>query len=114
MLNRTHPILTEILKAVDNDLRKKMNVYLKLIELGSPSNLLKTDNMVKKEEQIIDNKSKHLIIEYSKILMGVGVEVDVEKLAETISMMAGFEGIEIYTIKKVIEREVINDGPSSS
>ena len=114
VLNRTHPILTEILKAVDNDLRKKMNVYLKLIELGSPSNLLKTDNMVKKEEQIIDNKSKHLIIEYSKILMGVGVEVDVEKLAETISMMAGFEGIEIYTIKKVIEREVINDGPSSS
>lgn len=114
VLNRTHPILTEILKTVDDELQKKLNIYLKLVELGSPSNLLKTDNMVKKEEQEIDGKSNNLIIEYAEILLSVGVEVDIEKLAETISMMAGFEGIEIYTIKKIIEREVINDGSSNS
>ena len=114
VLNRTHPILTEVLKTVDDKLRKRLNVYLKLVELGSPSNLLKTDNMVKKEEQEIDDKSKHLIIEYAETLLSVGVELDIEKLAETISMMTGFEGIEIYTIKKILEREVINDGSSNS
>jgi hypothetical protein len=106
VLNRTHPVLTEILKAVDNDVRKKINVYLKLVELGSPNNLLKTTNMVKKEGHQIDEKLRKLVIDYAEILFCTGIELDVEKVAETISMMAGFEGIEIYTIKTIIEKEV--------
>lgn len=106
ILNRTHPVLTDILKTVNDDVRRKLNVYLKLIELGSPNNLLKTANMVKKEVQQIDEKSKKLIIDYAEILFSTGIQLDAEKVAETISMMAGFEGIEIYTIRTIIEKEV--------
>lgn len=106
ILNRTHPVLTEFLKAVDNDIRRKINVYLKLVELGSPNNLLKTANMVKKEGQKIDEKSKNLVIDYAEMLLSTGIELDIDKVAETISMMAGFEGIEIYSIKTIIEKEV--------
>ncbi|WP_340015665.1 ATP-binding protein [Paenibacillus sp. FSL K6-1318] len=109
ILNKTHPILTQILKAVDHDLRRKINVYLKLVELGSPNNLLKTWNMVKKEGQQIDDKSKKLVIDYAEILFSTGIELDIEKVAETISMMAGFEGIEIHIIKTIIEKEVIKN-----
>ncbi|WP_144561564.1 ATP-binding protein [Bacillus mycoides] len=114
ILNRTHPVLTEILRNVNDDIRRKLNVYLKLIELGSPNNLLKTANMVKKEEQQIDEKSKKLIIDYAEILFSTGIELDVEKVAETISMMAGFEGIEIYTIRTIIEKEVNIDVSSNT
>ncbi|HDR8187507.1 ATP-binding protein [Bacillus anthracis] len=114
ILNRTHPVLTEILKNVSDDVRKKLNVYLKLIELGSPNNLLQTANMVKKVEQQIDEKSRKLIIDYAEILLSTGIKLDVEKVAETISMMAGFEGIEIHTIKTIIEKEVNIDVPSNS
>lgn len=107
ILNRMHPILTDVLKYIDDSARKKLNVYLKLVELGSPNNLLKSDNMVKKEEQEIDEKSKNLILEYADILINSGIEIDIEKLSETISMMAGFEGITIKTIKSLIEKEVI-------
>jgi hypothetical protein len=106
VLNRTHPVLTEVLKAVDNDVRKKINVYLKLVELGSPNNLLKTANMVRKEGQQIDEKLSKLVIDYAEILFSAGIELDIDKVADTISMMAGFEGIEIYTIKTIIVKEV--------
>jgi len=113
ILNRTHPVLTDILKEVNTDVRKKLNVYLKLVELGSPNNLLKTANMVKKEEQQIDEKSKKLIIDYAEILLNTGVELDIEKISETISMMSGFEGIEIHTIITII-REEVNVNESSN
>ncbi|MDN3017173.1 ATP-binding protein [Paenibacillus sp. BSR1-1] len=106
VLNRTHPVLNEILKAVDTDVRKKINLYLKLVELGSPNNLLKTSNMAKKDGQQIDEKSRKLVIDYAEILFSAGFELDIEKVAETISIMAGFEGIEISTIKTIIEKEV--------
>ncbi|WP_066392249.1 ATP-binding protein [Neobacillus mesonae] len=106
VLNRTHPILNEILKDVDTDIRRKINLYLKLVELGSPNNLLKTSNMAKKAEQQIDEKSKKLVIDYAEILFSTGFELDIEKVAETISIMAGFEGIEISTIKTILEKEV--------
>lgn len=114
ILNRTQPVLLEVLKSVDNDVRRKLNVYLKLVELGSPNNLLKTSNMVKKEEQQIDEKSKKVIIDYAEILLSAGIELDMEKISETISMMAGFEGIEIDTIKTIIEKEVnINESSNT-
>ncbi|PFD92963.1 ATP-binding protein [Bacillus anthracis] len=113
ILNRTHPVLTEILKTVNDDIRKRINVYLKLIELGSPNNLLKTANMVKKEEQKVNEKEKKLIIDYAEMLFSTDMELDLEKVSEAISMLSGFEGIEIRTIKEIIEKEV-NIGGSSN
>ncbi|WP_226087641.1 ATP-binding protein [Mesobacillus sp. S13] len=108
-LNRNHPILTEILKNVDNNIGKTINVYLKLVELGSPNNLLQPVSMVKKAEQELEEKTKKLILDYAEILFSTGIDLDIEKVAETISMMSGFEGVEIFTIKKIIERDVLTN-----
>lgn len=107
ILNRSHPILMNVLKTLDSKVKRKLNLYLKLVELGSPNNLLKTSNMAKKEEQIIDEKSKLLILECAENFINAGIpNLTLENIAETISMFAGFEGIEIHTIKEILEREV--------
>lgn len=107
ILNRTHPLLREILNSVELETKRKLNLYLKLIELGSPNNLLKTSNMAKKEEQMVDEKSRQLIIECAENFLNAGIpNITLENIAEAISMFAGFEGIEIHTIKEILESEV--------
>lgn len=47
------------------------------------------------------------------MLFSTDMELDLEKVSEAISMLSGFEGIEIRTIKEIIEKEV-NIGGSSN
>lgn len=107
VLNRNHPVLTHILKQLDDGVKRKLNLYLKLIELGSPNNLLKTESMVKQERQTIDESQKKIIIEYAEILVNSGVEINLDQISESISLMNGFESIEIHTIKDIVKKEVV-------
>ncbi|WP_096154058.1 ATP-binding protein [Bacillus sp. FJAT-45066] len=107
VLNRTHPVLTHILKQLDDGVKRKVNLYLKLIELGSPNNLLKTESMVKQEKQTIDENQKKTIIEYAEILVNSGLEISIDQISESISLMNGFESIEILTIKDIVKKEVV-------
>ncbi|WP_281202987.1 ATP-binding protein [Cytobacillus kochii] len=108
VLNRNHPVLIHILKQLDDEVKRKVNLYLKLIELGSPNNLLKTESMVKQERQtIIDENQKKTIIEYAEILVNSGVEISLDQISESISLMNGFESIEIHTIKDIVKKEVV-------
>lgn len=107
VLNRNHPILTHILKQLDDKMKRKVNLYLKLVELGSPNNLLTTESMVKKEKQTIDENQKKTIIEYAEILINSGLEISLDQISESISLMNGFESIEIHTIKDIVKKEVV-------
>lgn len=109
ILNRNHPVLTHLLKQLDDGLKRKMNLYLKLIELGSPNNLLKTESMVKKDNQTVNENQKRIILEYSNIILNSDVEISLERLSESISLMNGFESIEINTIKNILKKEVATD-----
>ncbi|PTX46522.1 hypothetical protein C8P63_1591 [Melghirimyces profundicolus] len=40
VLNRNHPLLNEVLKRIDDESARILNTYLKLVQLGSPSNIL--------------------------------------------------------------------------
>ncbi|MFC7686252.1 ATP-binding protein [Ureibacillus sp. GCM10028918] len=109
ILNRNHPILMEVLKQIDDDARKKLNFYLKLVELGSPTNLLNSESMVREEESIqnIDEGKKFIIIQLANSLIGLNDAIDIETLVDSISLIQGFESINRTTIKNVIEREVL-------
>lgn len=108
VLNRNHPVLTHILKQLDDGVKRNVNLYLKLIELGSPNNLLKTESMVKQERQTIDENQKKTIIEYVEILVNSGMEISFDQISESISLMNGFESIEIHTIKDIVKKEVVD------
>lgn len=111
VINRNHPMLMEILKEITDEQRKKLNYYLKFVELGSPNNLLSNDNLVKKEyaaTQEIDDKTKILIIELGKSLVSLNYELDIENIVDSLSMFPGFESVERATLKKIIEGDVIS------
>ena len=108
VLNRTHPVLINILKTVDENIRKQLNMYLKLVELGSPNNLLQTSALVKKENQILDDTLKYLIIELSNTLYDVELNITLDSIVEAISLITGFESVDREAIKQVIERNVLD------
>lgn len=109
ILNRNHPILMEVLKQIDENTRKKLNFYLKLIELGSPTNLLNSESMVREEESIqkIDDSKKFIVIELANTLIQLNNELEIETIVDSISLVQGFESINRTTIKNVIEKEVL-------
>ncbi|MER1959214.1 MAG: ATP-binding protein [Solibacillus sp.] len=109
ILNRNHPMLMELLKEIDEDQRRKLNLYLKLVELGSPNNLLHSENLVKKEvlTQAIEEKTKLYIIELAKSLVNINDVVDIEQMVDSISLFPGFESIERATLRKIIEEDVL-------
>lgn len=108
ILNRTHPILVGILKDLDNSIRKQLNQYLKLVELGSPNNLLQTSTLVRKEEMELDDNLKKFLIDIAQTLVDIqGIE-SLEQIVEAINMIAGFESINRNTIKEIIERDVFS------
>lgn len=111
VLNRNHPILMEILKEVDDETRRKLNFYLKLVEIGSPNNLLQSETLVKKNEfHEIDESKKFIITELAKRLVELNDEVDIESIVDSISLISGFESFNRQTIKTVIERDVLVNG----
>ncbi|AIF67500.1 ATP-binding protein [Terribacillus saccharophilus] len=106
IINRNHPVLTNILRDIDKQNKRKINLYLKLLELGSPSNLLKTESIVKKEEHFVNENQRKTIIEYANILSNSGIQMNIDQISESISLMAGFESTEIATIKEILKKEV--------
>ncbi|QBP39709.1 ATP-binding protein [Paenisporosarcina antarctica] len=109
LLNRNHSILTNILKDIDEDMRRKFNLYLKLVELGSPNNLLHSSSLVKKEKQVqeVDEKIKYYIIELSKTLIDSNEIIILEEIVDAISLFPGFESVERTTIKNILEKDVL-------
>ena len=81
-------------KNVDENIRKQLNMYLKLVELGSPNNLLQTSALVKKENQILDDTLKYLIIELSNTLYDVELNITLDSIVEAISLITGFESVD--------------------
>ena len=109
VLNHNHSILMDILRNIDEDTRRKLNNYLKLVELGSPNNLLHSSNLVKREEQVqeVDMRIKGCIIELAKILIGSNEIVIIEEIVDAISLFPGFETLERNTIKSIVEKDVL-------
>ncbi|GED63291.1 ATP-binding protein [Lysinibacillus fusiformis] len=106
MLNRTHPILEKILNNLDTSTRKLLNSYLKSIEIGSPNNLLDTSQMVKNEDEAIDDSLKKLIISYGEFAKESSNPPFIDRLAEAISMTTGFEAASVKAIKQILIKEV--------
>ncbi|MDW2885766.1 ATP-binding protein [Exiguobacterium artemiae] len=106
IINRNHPVLIHILKQLDSNIKRQLNLYIKLIELGSPNNLLKTESMVKQENQKIDENQKKTIVDYAEIIVNSGIKISLDQISESISLMSGFESIDVHTIKNILKKDV--------
>lgn len=104
ILNRSHPFLLELLKAIDEDSRKLLNTYLKLVEMGSPANLLETENLVS-EKEISENISEEIVSLIKKcafILQSHDVNLESDNFIEAVIALANVENIRLETVKNII------------
>lgn len=109
VLNKVHPILSEILANIDDDTRKQLNLYLNLIELGSPMNLFEMEHLIQREEESIDLKIKNLLILISEELINKNPDMPLDELVESLMLFPQFESIGRDALEKIIIKDVIDD-----
>ncbi|PGO53744.1 ATP-binding protein [Priestia megaterium] len=109
VLNRLHPILSEVIDKIDDELKKQLLLYLNLVELGSPMNLFEIKNLIKHEEAELDSKLKNLLIFIADELFKKEPAIPVDELVESLMLFPQFESVGRDMIEKIIIKDVIND-----
>lgn len=113
ILNRTHPILCEIINKIDSDTHKLLNMYLKFVELGSPSNITHTTKPIDEEVQPIEDGIRELVMQFASMMTDIGLVSNQEQLINVLMTQPGFENLNRKTIKTIIEDGKILYGQSS-
>lgn len=109
VLNKLHPILNEILANIDDETKNQLNLYLNLIELGSPMNLFEMENLTQRNEESLDLKLKNLLLLISEDLLKKNPEMPIDEVVESLMLFPQFESIGRDTLEKIIVKDVIND-----
>lgn len=106
-LNRTHPILCEILNIVDDNTSKLLNVYLKSVELGSPNNIIDVPKVSEDTVQFVDENMKRMVVEFAKIYVETDLAINIDQLINIFMTQPGFEKLNYTTLKDIIGEEKI-------
>ena len=113
VLNRNHPILSEILENVDDKTSKLINLYLKFVQLGSPSNIIDTPKNESEGVQNITDAQKSLVIQFANTLISLEVADGEEQLINALSTQAAFDGINRSTLRHILRTENVVNGTSN-
>lgn len=104
ILNRSHPFLIDIFNSVDEDVSKLLNGYLKLVEMGSPANLLKTENLVPDdvEQDKINKDVISLIKQCAEVIKSNNIHLENDNFVEAVIAIANVENISPEQIKEIL------------
>jgi hypothetical protein len=102
ILNRNHPILTELFKKIDDETAKLFNLYLKFVQLGSPSNIIDSPKVPEEIVQDVSDAQKELIIQFASTILSINVVNGEEQLLNTLITQPAFDGLNRATLKKII------------
>lgn len=102
ILNRNHPILAELFKKVDDETAKLLNLYLKFVQLGSPSNIIDSPKVPEEIIQEVSDAQEELIIQFASTLLKINVAGDEEQLLNMLITQPAFDGINRATLKKIV------------
>lgn len=109
ILNKLHPILNDILANIGDETKEQLNLYLNLIELGSPMNLFEIEHLIQREEEAIDLKLKNLLVLITEELLKKNADMPLDELVESLMLFPQFESIGRVTLEKIIVEDVIHD-----
>jgi hypothetical protein len=102
ILNRNHPILAELFKRMDDETAKLLNLYLKFVQLGSPSNIIDSPKIPEEIIQEVTDAQKELVIQFASTLLKINVAGDEEQLLNMLITQPAFDGINRATLKKIV------------
>ncbi|PAE23880.1 ATP-binding protein [Bacillus sp. 7894-2] len=101
ILNRNHPILSELLKNLDDENAKLLNLYLKFVQLGSPSNIIDSPKVPEEEVQDVPDSQKELVIQFASSMLKLNVAENEEQLFNILLTQPAFDGLNRTTIKAI-------------
>jgi hypothetical protein len=108
ILNRNHPILSEILNKADEDTSRLLNLYLKFVQLGSPSNISNTPKVAEEDVQMISDSIKELVVQFSITLLKLDIVKNEEQLINALITQPAFDGLNRATLRFVLGEEKLN------
>ncbi|KOP81458.1 ATP-binding protein [Bacillus sp. FJAT-21945] len=101
ILNRNHPILSELLKNLDDENAKLLNLYLKFVQLGSPSNIIDSPKVPEEEVQVLPDSQKELVIQFASSMLKLNVADNEEQLLNILLTQPAFDGLNRATLKAI-------------
>jgi DNA topoisomerase VI subunit B len=109
ILNRNHPILSEIFNKIDDDTAKLLNLYLKFVQLGSPSNIIDSPMVPEETIQDVSDSKKDLVIQLASTIFSLNIVNNEDQLLNTLITQPAFDGLNRKTLKKIITEADIID-----
>ncbi|WNS73689.1 ATP-binding protein [Bacillus sp. DTU_2020_1000418_1_SI_GHA_SEK_038] len=102
ILNRNHPILSELLKNLDDENAKLLNLYLKFVQLGSPSNIIDSPKVPEEQVQEVQDSQRELVIQFASSMLKLNVADKEEQLLNILLSQPAFDGLNRATLKAII------------
>lgn len=102
LLNRNHPILSELLKNLDDKNIKLLNLYLKFVQLGSPSNIIDSPKVEEESVQEVSDADKFLIVHFAKTLLEIKAASNTDDLLNALLTQPAFDGVNRTTMRKIL------------
>lgn len=103
ILNRSHPILTKVLDTIDDSTAKLLNMYLKLVQLGSPANAIQTTKVEPGEIQPVTDTETDMIIQLAEMYKQIVNTSSLDEMANIILMQPSMEKFNRETILYLLE-----------
>ncbi|KWZ65736.1 ATP-binding protein [Bacillus altitudinis] len=108
ILNRNHPILSELLKSLDDEHAKLLNLYLKFVQLGSPSNIIDAPKVPEEELQKVSDSKKELVVQFASSMMQLNVAENEEQLLNILLTQPAFDELNRATLKVILLEANLN------
>ncbi|MGD7045653.1 ATP-binding protein [Jeotgalibacillus proteolyticus] len=105
-LNRSHPLLQKIMRNVPDETLKDLKMFLKLVELGSPANIVIVPKVEEEVLQPITDSDKDLLINLAKMYQQLVESNNPDELINVILMTPSMERFNRTTIKTVLEESI--------
>ncbi|MEK5547458.1 ATP-binding protein [Paenibacillus sp. FSL L8-0689] len=103
ILNRNHPVLSEIQKRIDDETSKLLNMYLKFVQLGSPSNIVDSPKVAEEVVQMVTDAMRELVVQFSSTLTKLHVVQNQQQLLDALITQPAFDGLNRITLKSILE-----------
>jgi len=108
ILNRNHPILAEIQNKIDDETSRLLNLYLKFVQLGSPSNIVDSPKVVEETLQLVTESMKELVTQFAATLAKLHIVQNSQQLLDALVTQPAFDSLNRTTLKSILEEANIS------
>jgi hypothetical protein len=103
ILNRSHPFLTEVLESINDDKARILNMYLKLVQLGSPANAIQVTKVEEGKIQPISDAETDMIIQLAELYNHMTMVTEIDQMTDIILMQPAMDKFNRETIVYLLE-----------